>query len=123
MPLVRSMKIRLRVSSWSHVVDGSCGKPLTKLRTLSTQRVVHVVQHAADARVAGVEPLARSVLDDVVDQLPLLKPYRNAVNAPRSSAGVPTFSRWSCSRISSARIVRRYLQRGVNSMPSSFSTA
>jgi len=29
----------------------------------------------------------------------------------------------SCSRINSAKIVRRYLHRGVNSMPSNFSTA
>ena len=32
-------------------------------------------------------------------------------------------SKWSLMRASSAMIVRRYLHRGVSSMPSSFSTA
>ena len=45
------------------------------------------------------------------------------MNAPRSSAAAPTQSRWSLIRASSAMIERMYLQRGVSSMPSSFSTA
>ena len=45
------------------------------------------------------------------------------MNAPTSSPIAPVLSRWSLMRASSATIVRMYLQRGVISMPSSFSTA
>ena len=45
------------------------------------------------------------------------------MNAPVSSPTAPLHSRWSLMRASSATIVRMYLQRGVISMPSSFSTA
>jgi hypothetical protein len=45
------------------------------------------------------------------------------VKAPVSSPTAPLHNRWSLIRANSAMIVRMYRHRGVNSMPSSVSTA
>ena len=55
------------------LVERAPAKLLDELPHLVDPVGVHVEQHAADARVAGVKPLARGVLDDVVNLLALLK--------------------------------------------------
>jgi len=48
-------------------------KTFHKTPHLAHPLVVHIVQQPAHARIAGVEPLARGELDDIVNQFPLLK--------------------------------------------------
>ena len=51
------------------------------------------------------------------------KQYQSIEIAPRSSAVVPSQTRWEWIRLSSRKIVRRYLARGGISSPTSRSTA
>ena len=72
MPLVRSMKMRLRLSSRT-TSAWAFGKLLDEVADLVDPVVVHVGHQAADAGVARMEALAGGRLEDVVDLLALVE--------------------------------------------------
>ena len=99
------------------------GKAVENRPDSAEHPVVEVVQDAADAGVARVEPVARHLLVDVVDQLALVERVEKGRERPEVERGGAGAEQVVADPASSQMITRMYWQRGVSSMPSSFSTA
>ncbi len=121
-PIVRSRKISLSVNSVSY--SSMCaGKARMKASAFAVQ----------PSGRSAIRPPGRMKL--VIRRAPLIiskrssstsrsrKQYKNALIAPRSSACVPSQTRWLLMRVNSASSTRMTVARSGISTPSSFSTA
>ncbi len=123
-PLVRSTKMRLRFSSRS-MSSSVLGNVCTNVADLLDRQRRDVVHHAADAGVAGGEARRRrasrrcrrsllALIERVQEERERAQCRGHRADAQQVVADAGQLGQM---------IVRMYLQRGVSSMPSSFSTA